>query len=157
MKFVPFTRVNHHLQSIFLGAMADEKIESYVWLFQIFLKAMGQVPPHLIITYEDASMKVSIAQVLPTTIHRFCMWHIMDKVPEKVGPSIREDEEFWVRFGKCVWAPRILMSLCLNGMLSDKIWAHENEWFSTKFDMRHSWIPAYLMDVPLARILRTTS
>jgi hypothetical protein len=33
----------------------------------------------------------------------------------------------------------------------------ENEWFSTKFDMRQSWIPAYLMDVPLSGILRTTS
>jgi hypothetical protein len=105
MKFVSFTRVNHHLESIFLGAtfMADEKIESYVWLFQIFLKAMGQVPPHLIIIDEDASMMAAIAQVLPTTVHRFYMWHIMDKVHEKVGPSIRVDEEFWVRFGKCVW------------------------------------------------------
>jgi hypothetical protein len=25
----------------------------------------------------------------------------------------------------------------------------ENEWFSTKDDMRQLWIPAYLMDVPL--------
>jgi hypothetical protein len=96
MKFVPFTGVNHHLQSVFLGAafLADEKIESYVWLFQIILKAMCQVPPHLIITDEDASMKAAIAQVLPNTVHRFCMWHIMEKVPEKVGPSIREDKDF---------------------------------------------------------------
>jgi hypothetical protein len=69
MKFVPFTGVNHHLQSIFLGAafMADEKIESYVWLFQTFLKAMGQVPPHRIMTDEDASIKAAIAQVLAGT------------------------------------------------------------------------------------------
>ena len=33
----------------------------------------------------------------------------------------------------------------------------ENEWFSIKFGMRESWIPAYLMDVPLSGILRTTS
>jgi hypothetical protein len=160
MKFVPFTGVNHHLQSIFLGAafMSDEKIESYVWLFQIFRKAMGQVPPHLIITDEDASMKAAIAQVLPTTVHRFCMWHIMDKVPEKVGPSIREDEEFWVRFGKCVWGsedPDEFVSEW-NAIMT-KYGLMKNEWFSTKFDMRHSWIPAYLMDVPLAGILRTTS
>jgi hypothetical protein len=46
MKFVPFTGVNHHLQSVFLGAafLADKKIKSYGWLFEIFLKAMGQVP-----------------------------------------------------------------------------------------------------------------
>ena len=32
MKFVPFTGVNHHLQSVFCGAafLEDEKIESYV-------------------------------------------------------------------------------------------------------------------------------
>ena len=36
MKFVPFTGVNHHLQSVFLGAafLANEKIESYVWLLK---------------------------------------------------------------------------------------------------------------------------
>jgi hypothetical protein len=32
-----------------------------------------------------------------------------------------------------------------------------NVWFSAKFDMRQSWIPVYLMDMPLAGILRTTS
>ena len=96
MKFVPFTRVNHHLQSVFLGAafLADEKIESYVWLFKTFLKAMGGAAPHLITTDEDASMMSAIAQILPDTAHRFCMWHIMEKVPEKVGPSIRNDDFF---------------------------------------------------------------
>jgi len=101
MKFVPFTGVNHHLQSVFLGAafLADEKIDSYVWLFNTFLKAMGGVAPHLITTDEDASMKAAIAQILPDTAHRLCMWHIMEKVPEKVGPSIQ-------------------MILCHNGILS---------------------------------------
>ena len=104
MKFVPFTGVNHHFQSVFLGAsfLADEKIESYMLLFHTFLKAMDQVQPQLIIIDEDASMKVAIAQILPTTVHRFCMWHIIEKVPEKVGPSIREDQEFWDRLHKCV-------------------------------------------------------
>ena len=55
---------------------------------------MRGVAPHLIITDEDASMKAAIAQILPDTTHRLCMWHIMEKVLEKVGPSIREDEQF---------------------------------------------------------------
>jgi hypothetical protein len=160
MKFVPFTGVNHHLQSIFLGAafLADEKIDSYVWLFQTFLQAMGKVAPRLIITDEDASMKAAIAQIFPNTVHRFCMWHIMDKVPEKVGPSIREDEEFWDRLHKCVWGsddPNDFVSQW-NSIMAD-YGLTENEWFSTKFDMRESWIPAYFMDTPLAGILRTTS
>ncbi|XP_066375032.1 protein FAR1-RELATED SEQUENCE 5-like [Miscanthus floridulus] len=96
MIFVPFTGVNHHLQSVFLGAafLANKKIESNEWLFNTFLKAMRGVAPHLIITDEDASMKAAIAQILPVTTHRLCMWHIMEKVPEKVKPSIREDEQF---------------------------------------------------------------
>ena len=74
MKFVPFTRVNHHLQSVFLGAafMDNEKIESFEWLLKTFLKAMGGVAPHLITTDEDASMKAAIAQILPDTAHRQC-------------------------------------------------------------------------------------
>jgi transposase-like protein len=52
------------------------------------------VPPHLIITDEDASMKAAISKILPDTTHRLCMWHIMDKVPEKVSPSLTEDREF---------------------------------------------------------------
>jgi hypothetical protein len=69
MIFVPFTGVNHHLQSVFLGAtfLANEKIESYVWLFKTFFKAMDRVAPHFIITDEDASMKAAIAQILPDT------------------------------------------------------------------------------------------
>jgi len=99
MKFVPFIGFNHHLQNIFLGAafLADEKIESYIWLFKTFLKAMGGAAPHLIITDEDASMNAAIAQILPDTAHRLCMWHIMEKVPEKVGPTLNKDEKFWDR------------------------------------------------------------
>jgi len=105
MKFVPFTGVNHHLQSLFLGAafIAKEKIESYVWLFKIFLKAMGGAAPHLIVTDECASMKAAINQILPNTTHRLCMWHIMEKVPERVSPSLREDREFWDALNSCVW------------------------------------------------------
>jgi hypothetical protein len=44
LKFAPFTGVNHHMHSIFFGAtfLADEKIESYVWLFEAFLSSYGR-------------------------------------------------------------------------------------------------------------------
>jgi hypothetical protein len=32
-----------------------------------------------------------------------------------------------------------------------------NEWFTTKFDQRKSWVPAYFNDIPLSGLLRTTS
>jgi hypothetical protein len=75
MIFAPFISVNHHMQSVFFEAAfrANEKIESYEWLFHTFLLAMGGKAPRLIITDEDASMKSAIRTILPDTIHRFCM------------------------------------------------------------------------------------
>jgi hypothetical protein len=74
--------------------LANEKIESYKWLFQTFLLAMGGKAPRLIITDKDTSMKLTIRTILPDTVHRFCMWHIMEKVLEKLGPPINHDRTF---------------------------------------------------------------
>jgi hypothetical protein len=138
--------------------LADEKIESYVWLFETFLKAMGGVAPHLITTDEDASMKAAIATILPNTTHRLCMWHIMDKVPEKVGPSIREDQDFWERLNKCVWGTENEDDFVSqwNSIMTD-YGLMGNDWFSNRFAIRESWISVYFLDIPLAAMLRTTS
>jgi hypothetical protein len=90
MIFCPFMGINHHMGSVFYGAalIANEKIESYKWVFQTFLKAMDGVAPRLIVTVKDQSMKVAIEQIFLNTIHRLCMWHIMRKLPEKVGPLL---------------------------------------------------------------------
>nr|XP_020162660.3 protein FAR1-RELATED SEQUENCE 5-like [Aegilops tauschii subsp. strangulata] len=160
MIFAPFTGVNHHLQSIFFGAafLANEKNESYIWLFQTFLKAMGGVAPRLIITDEAGGMKIAIDEVLPTTVHRLCMWHIMEKVPEKVGPLIREDPEFWKRLNSCVWGSETTTEFesQWNSIITD-FGLEENEWFAKRFSIRETWIPSYFMDISLAGILRTTS
>jgi hypothetical protein len=86
MKFAPFTSVNHHMQSVFFraGFLLNEKIESYEWLLKTFLLAMGAKAPILIVTDEDASMKSAIASLFHNTVHRFYMWHILEKIPKKV-------------------------------------------------------------------------
>jgi hypothetical protein len=85
MIFAPFTGINHHRQSITLGAgfLENEKIESFVWLFEEFLETMGGHEPTLIITDQDPSMKAAIEKKNTTCVHRFYMWHIMKKVSEK--------------------------------------------------------------------------
>jgi hypothetical protein len=160
MIFVPITRVNHHLQSVFLRVafLANEKIKSYVWLFNTFFKAMGGALPHLIITDEEESMKVVITKILPDTTHRLCLWHIMDKVPEKVGPSLREDQDFWDRLNLCVWGFETREELESNwSSFINDFQVGGNEWFSTRYLICASWILAYFMDIPLAGVLRTTS
>ena len=46
---------------------------------------MSNVAPIGIITDQDRAMKKAIEIVFPTTRHRWCLWHIMKKVPEKLG------------------------------------------------------------------------
>jgi hypothetical protein len=43
-----------------------------------------------------------------------------------------------------------------NTVISD-FGLEDNEWFTKRFSLRNSWIPAYFMDILLAGILCTTS
>lgn len=96
---------------MFYGAafLANEKIESYIWLFKTFLHAMGGKAPTLIITDEDASMKAAINQVLRNMVHRLCMWHIMKKISDKIGPLRRENSKLRARMKSCVWQSETAM------------------------------------------------
>ncbi|KAF5464364.1 hypothetical protein F2P56_014444 [Juglans regia] len=87
MPFAPFVSVNHHGQSILLGAglISSEDTETFVWLFQTWLQCMDGIAPKAIITDQDRAMKNAIAIIFPNSRHRFCLWHILKKVPEKLG------------------------------------------------------------------------
>jgi hypothetical protein len=148
------------MQSVFFGAgfLLNEKIESYEWLLKTSLSAMGGKAPKLITTDEDASMRSAIASVFPDTVHRLCMWHIMEKVPEKVGPETRNDKSFWSCLNACVWGSETGDEFETRwNTLINKYGLEGNAWMANRYVIRRSWIPAYFMDVPLAGLLRTTS
>jgi hypothetical protein len=63
---------------------------------------MGGKAPTLILTDEDASMRVAISIVLLDTKHRLCMWHIMKKLPEKIDAHLLHDDEFRKMTNSCV-------------------------------------------------------
>ncbi|XP_041011234.1 protein FAR-RED IMPAIRED RESPONSE 1-like [Juglans microcarpa x Juglans regia] len=46
---------------------------------------MDGIAPKAIITDQDRAMKNAIAIVFPESRHKFCLWHILKKVPEKLG------------------------------------------------------------------------
>ncbi|PVH48490.1 hypothetical protein PAHAL_4G340600 [Panicum hallii] len=138
--------------------LANEKIDSYVWLFKTFLEAMGGRAPHLIVIDECAIMKAAIGQILSETTHRLCMWHIMEKVHENISPSLRADEDFWNKLHTCVWDSETIEEFesRWNSMIVE-FQLVGNKWFGTRFLIRESWIPVYFINIPLAGILRTTS
>ncbi|KAL8495042.1 hypothetical protein ACS0TY_019264 [Phlomoides rotata] len=44
---------------------------------------MGGIHPHAIITDQCESIRRAISDLMPDTIHRFCIWHIVSKIQQK--------------------------------------------------------------------------
>ncbi|XP_074313579.1 protein FAR-RED IMPAIRED RESPONSE 1-like [Silene latifolia] len=103
--FTPFTGVDHHKRSVtFCGALiAREDYESFNWVFSRFLQAMGGKEPEYIITDQDPGIIKSVALVFKTARHRFCMWHIMNKMPSKFGVSRSDYNDFICKINDIIW------------------------------------------------------
>ncbi|XP_021737333.1 protein FAR1-RELATED SEQUENCE 5-like [Chenopodium quinoa] len=161
MIFGPFTGVDHHKKCVTFAAsfVAHEDISSFEWVFKIFLKSMGNNEPVCLITDQDPAMKVAIRNVFQTTEHRFCMWHIMKKVPEKVGRAITQETDFLKKLCACVWHLEIEpeeFEEKWNKVISE-FNLNDHEWLAHMFNIRDMWIPAYFRDLFLGGIMRTTS
>ena len=87
MPFASFVGVNHHGQTILFGCglLSNENTETFTWMFKSWLVCMlGRAPP-AIITDQDRAMQNAIQIVFPNAQHRWCLWHIMKKIPKKLS------------------------------------------------------------------------
>lgn len=91
--FCAFTGLNHHGQLILFGCglLSNETFESFVWLFNNWLKAMQLGPPKAIITDHDLDITKTVKSVMPATCHRFCLQHILDKISMELGNAIHTE------------------------------------------------------------------
>ncbi|XP_042056395.1 protein FAR1-RELATED SEQUENCE 5-like [Salvia splendens] len=147
-------------QPVTLGAglLSKENAPSFEWLFERFVKCMG-VAPKLIITDQDLGMKVAVNSVLVDTRHRWCMWHIMFKVVEKLPKNQLHNEDLKKEFNKCVWLELIDPEEFKETWheIMEKYGLTNNEWFATMFANRKFWVPAYFRDFPMSSLIKTTS
>ncbi|XP_021743201.1 protein FAR1-RELATED SEQUENCE 5-like [Chenopodium quinoa] len=160
MIFAPFTGLDNHRLCVSFGAafLADEKTDSFIWLFEKFLDVMGGHKPVSIITDQDLAMKAAIRQVFDSSIHRFCIWHIMRKLSEKVGCSLNSDDDFNTQFKSCVYSSETSIEFEEYWkLIIEKYKLQNNSWLSQLYDIRDMWIPAYFRDLFLGAVLRTTS
>ncbi|XP_028077119.1 protein FAR1-RELATED SEQUENCE 2-like [Camellia sinensis] len=86
MPFALFVGVNHHGQSILLGCgmSCNESTETFVWLFREWLSCTSDAPPKAIIMDQCRAMQNAIEVVFLQARHRWCLWHIMNKILEKL-------------------------------------------------------------------------
>ncbi|GMP63518.1 hypothetical protein CsSME_00025168 [Camellia sinensis var. sinensis] len=146
--FGTFAGFNHHRETVIFGAalMYDETVESFAWLFQIFLEAMSNKAPKTIFTDQDAAMAKAIPIVMPDTNHRFCTWHLMQNAVKHVSSLFKDvgvkgvfskfmhdidnEEEFKIQWDQML----------------DKYDARNNHWLEQTFGVKEKWGWPYIMN-----------
>ncbi|KAJ9542468.1 hypothetical protein OSB04_028974 [Centaurea solstitialis] len=131
MVYVPFTGIDNHKNCVTLGAgiLDSEDGNAFKWLLEAFLKSFGK-QPKLVVTDQCPAIKQAVREIFKESRHRFCMWHISEKLPAKVKHNVLSNGDFKKRFHCLIW--------------DENIDANE-------------WIPSFYRDIPMARLMRTTS
>ncbi|XP_045810181.1 protein FAR1-RELATED SEQUENCE 4-like [Trifolium pratense] len=148
MPFAPFVGVNHHGQSILLGCalLSNEDTETFTWLFTTWLACMNGRAPNAIITDQDRAMKNAIEAVFPKARHRWCLWHIMKKVPEKLGRH-SDYESIKILLHDAVYDSSSISDFMEKWeKMIESYELHDNDWLKGLFDERHRWAPVYVRD-----------
>ncbi|KAK7382127.1 hypothetical protein VNO80_00841 [Phaseolus coccineus] len=146
MPFTPFLGVNHHGQYILLGCglLSSEDTNTFVWLFECWLRCMSYKAPQGIVTDQCNAMKNAISVVFPQTHHRWCLWHIMKQIPEKLQ-GYGEYKEIKHAMKVVVYETMTVDEFeCEWGKFINTFGLMNDEWLGTLYDERHRWVPCYL-------------
>ena len=84
--FAMFCDVNHQWKTTtFAGSfISNEDKFAFLWLFARFTECIGRAPLAIIID-QNPTITSAIVESLPNIIHRFCAWHGMHKISDKLG------------------------------------------------------------------------
>lgn len=148
LPFALFVGVNHHGQFILLGCglLVNETAETYTWLFKMWLSCMGGKPPNVIITDQCKDIRGGIEEVFPSACHRFCLWRIMKKIPEKLG-GYKEKEAISKSLSKAVYDSFTVAEF--ETYWEDMIQKYnleDNAWLSSLYEDKELWIPVFVKD-----------
>ncbi|XP_040990459.1 protein FAR-RED IMPAIRED RESPONSE 1-like [Juglans microcarpa x Juglans regia] len=150
MPFAPFVGVNHHGQSILLeaGLISNKDTSTFVWLFQAWLNCMNGQAPKVIIIDQDRVMKSAIAMVFPETRHRYCIWHIMRKLLEKLGSHSQFNAGLKTAIQSVVYDSHTCVEFDTKwGELIQKFDLGDNAWLQGLYTEKSYWVPTYLKGV----------
>ncbi|KAK9199454.1 hypothetical protein WN944_014645 [Citrus x changshan-huyou] len=139
---VTLVGTNHHRRTTVFGfgLLGDETVESYTWLLQTFLSAMGNRKPKSVITDGDKAMSKAIKTIFVGATYRLCCWHL-----ERNAQANMKNEDFTRKF-------RDLMLTGMSAGEFDKRWfalvdefkLHEHGWVKQMYAKRHKWAEAFL-------------
>ncbi|TYG64640.1 hypothetical protein ES288_D06G124100v1 [Gossypium darwinii] len=143
LPLISFVGVNHHGQSVLLGCgfLGHKSVEYFVWIFRAWLKCMLGHQPQVIVTDQCKSLQIAVSEVFPKARHCFCLWYIMQRVPEKLG-GLRGFEEIKRQLNKAVY--NSLKIIEFETSWTEMIKKHglgDNKWLQTLYEERKQWVP----------------
>ncbi|XP_022847495.1 protein FAR1-RELATED SEQUENCE 5-like [Olea europaea var. sylvestris] len=145
MPFAPFVGINHHGQLTLLGCglLSNEDTDTFVWLFRTWLQCMHGEAPQGIITDQDRAMQNAIEIVFPYMKHRWCLWHILKKLPEKFGYHVDKGSIFHT-IHNLVYDSQFIQNFEEGWrVMIDTYDLHNNTWLSGLYENRSRWVPCY--------------
>ncbi|XP_057511763.1 protein FAR1-RELATED SEQUENCE 6-like [Actinidia eriantha] len=149
MPFAPFVGVNHHGQSILLGCglISHEDTKSFSWLFKTWMTCMWGCTPIAIITDQCMAMKIAIQEVFPNTRHRWCIWHILKKVPEKLE-NCKAYKSISSSLHNAIYDSLTVVDFeNAWDVLIKKYELQNNDWLHGLYLERNRWVPTFVKDV----------
>ncbi|XP_014524285.1 protein FAR1-RELATED SEQUENCE 9 [Vigna radiata var. radiata] len=147
--FASFTGLNHHGQPVLFGCalILNESELSFIWLFRTWLHAMSGSHPVSITTDFDPSIHVTVAQVLPSTRHRFSKWSIFRETRGKLAHLYQSHPAFETEFKKCVHESETTDEFeSYWHSLLERFCVMDNEWLQSMYNARQHWVPVCLRD-----------
>ncbi|XP_010246204.1 PREDICTED: protein FAR1-RELATED SEQUENCE 5-like [Nelumbo nucifera] len=144
--FASFVGVNHHRQIVIFGAalLYDETIESFKWVFESFLNAMGGKMPKTILTDQCEVMEKAIEHVFPKVNHRLCVWHIYQNAAKHLSHVFCVSKTFEKDFSKVIYGceEEDEFLTAWEEMLC-KYDLKENTWLKGLFEVKEKWALVY--------------
>ncbi|KAI8532328.1 hypothetical protein RHMOL_Rhmol11G0205500 [Rhododendron molle] len=120
-----------------------------------WMTCMWDCAPKAIITDQCMAMKNAIEDVFSYTRHRWCIWHILKKVPEKLG--------MYDAYKSILSSLHNVVYDSLTKEEFEEVWEvfiknyefQDNEWLHGLYSERNRWAPAFVKDVFWAKISST--
>jgi hypothetical protein len=107
---------------------------------------MNGQAPNAIITDQDRAIK-NFARIFPGTRHRYCLWHILKKIPEKFKAYSQYDA---IKSGlrRCAYESQTCGDFEVGWQrVLERYNLKDNDWLCRLYDERTFWVPAYLKGV----------
>ncbi|KAF5454663.1 hypothetical protein F2P56_024311 [Juglans regia] len=101
--------------------------------------------PKAIVTDQDRAIKAAIGLVFPDSHHRYCLWHIMRKLPEKLGSHAAFNAGLKTAIQSALYDSQTCDEFEEKwGQLIQKYELGENAWLQGLYNERSFWVPVYL-------------